>query len=190
MNKIKQIILFGIAVLMCSCQSKPMELSTEAVSVPLGGNTYVTAGKESAKVSTDGIKSWTGTDAVLSAWFKTSQPGDLNLFLKGKAADGPSTVKVTFGGKSFTVKVTEAEETVIPVGKVSVTEPGYIRVDLQGEKKEGAQFANISELLIDGPAAQEPLYFVRNFEPYWGMRGTFCTYEIYIAGRIGRIFLQ
>ena len=45
MNKIKQIILFGIAVLMCSCQSKPMELSTEAVSVPLGGNTYVTAGK-------------------------------------------------------------------------------------------------------------------------------------------------
>ena len=133
MNKIKQIILFGIAVLMCSCQSKQMEPSAEAVSVPLGGNTYVTAGKESAKVSTDGIKSWTGTDAVLSAWFKTSQPGDLNLFLKGKAADGPSTVKVTFGGKSFTVKVTEAEETVIPVGKVSVTEPGYIRVDLQGE---------------------------------------------------------
>ena len=105
MNKIKQIILFGIAVLMCSCQSKQMEPSAEAVSVPLGGNTYVTAGKESAKVSTDGIKSWTGTDAVLSAWFKTSQPGDLNLFLKGKAADGPSTVKVTFGGKSFTVKV-------------------------------------------------------------------------------------
>ena len=69
--------------------------------------------------------------------------------------------------------MTEAEETVIPVGKVSVTEPGYIRVDLQGEEKEGAQFANISELLIDGPAAQEPLYFVRNFEPYWGMQGYF-----------------
>ena len=47
MNKIKQIILFGIAVLMCSCQSKQMEPSAEAVSVPLGGNTYVTAGKES-----------------------------------------------------------------------------------------------------------------------------------------------
>jgi len=62
MNKIKQIILFGIAVLMCSCQSKQMEPSAEAVSVPLGGNTYVTAGKESAKVSTDGIKSWTGAD--------------------------------------------------------------------------------------------------------------------------------
>ena len=69
MNKIKQIILFGIAVLMCSCQSKQMEPSAEAVSVPLGGNTYVTAGKERAKVSTDGNKSWTGTDAVLSAWF-------------------------------------------------------------------------------------------------------------------------
>lgn len=171
MNKIKQIILLGTAILLCSCQGKQMEPSAQAISVSLGGNTYVTGGNRSAMVSTDGIKSWTGADAVLSSWFKISQPGDLNLFLKAKATDGPSTVKVTFGGKSFTVKVTEAEETVIPVGSASITDAGYIRVDLQGEKKEGGQFAKISELLIDGSAAQEPLYFVRNFEPYWGMRG-------------------
>lgn len=171
MNKIKQIILSGAVLLMCSCQVKQMELSPEAVSVSLGGNTYVTAGEESAQVSTEGIKSWTGTDAVLSSWFKIGQPGELKLFLKAKATDGPSTVKVTLGGKSFTVKITDAEETVVPVGSISIQEPGYIRVDLQGEKKEGAQFATISEWVIDGAAAQEPLFFVRDFEPYWGMRG-------------------
>ncbi|WP_347394845.1 DUF5077 domain-containing protein, partial [Parabacteroides leei] len=172
MKKIKQIILLGMAVwMMCSCQSKKLELSAEAVAVPLGGNTYVTAGKEGAKVSTEGIKSWTGSDAVLSSWFKVSQAGELKLFLKATATGGPSVVKVTFGGKSFTVKITEAEETIIPVGSVLLAEPGYVRVDLQGEKKEGAQFAGISELLIDGSAAQEPLSFIRDFEPYWGMRG-------------------
>ena len=172
MKKIKQVILLGMAVwMMCSCQGKKLELSAEAVAVPLGGNTYVTAGKEGAKVSTEGIKSWTGSDAVLSSWFKVSQAGELKLFLKATATDGPSVVKVTFGGKSFTVKITEAEETIVPVGSVLLAEPGYVRVDLQGEEKEGAQFAGISELLIDGPAAQEPLYFIRDFEPYWGMRG-------------------
>ena len=159
MKKIKQVILLGMAVwMMCSCQGKKLELSAEAVAVPLGGNTYVTAGKEGAKVSTEGIKSWTDSDAVLSSWFKISQAGELKLFLKATAADGPSVVKVTFGGKSFTVKITDAEETIVPVGSVLLAEPGYVRVDLQGEEKDGTQFAGISELLIDGPAAQEPLY--------------------------------
>ena len=171
MKKIKQVFLMGIAVLMCSCQGKQLELSADAVVVPLGGNTYVTAGKDGAKVSTEGIKSWTGPEAVLSSWFKVSQAGELKLFLKASATEGPSVVKVTFGGKSFDVKVVDAAETVIPVGSILLSEPGYVRVDLQGEKKEGTQFAGISELLIDGPAAREPLYFIRDFEPYWGMRG-------------------
>lgn len=171
MKKIKQVFLLGIAVLMCSCQGKQLELSADAVVVPLGGNTYVTAGKDGAKVSTEGIKSWTGPEAVLSSWFKVSQAGELKLFLKASATEGPSVVKVTFGGKSFDVKVVDAAETVIPVGSILLSEPGYVRVDLQGEKKEGTQFAGISELLIDGLAAREPLYFIRDFEPYWGMRG-------------------
>lgn len=171
MKKIKQVFLLGIAVLMCSCQGKQLELSADAVVVPLGGNTYVTAGKDGAKVSTEGIKSWTEPEAVLSSWFKVSQAGELKLFLKASATEGPSVVKVTFGGKSFDVKVVDAAETVIPVGSILLSEPGYVRVDLQGEKKEGTQFAGISELLIDGPAAREPLYFIRDFEPYWGMRG-------------------
>ena len=171
MKKIKQVFLLGIAVLMCSCQGKQLELTADAVVVPLGGNTYVTAGKDGAKVSTEGIKSWTGPEAVLSSWFKVSQAGELKLFLKASATEGPSVVKVTFGGKSFDVKVVDAAETVIPVGSILLSEPGYVRVDLQGEKKEGTQFAGISERLIDGPAAREPLYFIRDFEPYWGMRG-------------------
>lgn len=171
MKKIKQVFLLGIAVLMCSCQGKQLELTVDAVVVPLGGNTYVTAGKDGAKVSTEGIKSWTGPEAVLSSWFKVSQAGELKLFLKASATEGSSVVKVTFGGKSFDVKVVDAAETVIPVGSILLSEPGYVRVDLQGEKKEGTQFAGISELLIDGPAAREPLYFIRDFEPYWGMRG-------------------
>lgn len=171
MKKIKQNIFLNVVVLLCACQGPKMELSDNAVAVPVGGNTYVTAGKESARVTTEGIKSWTGNDAVLSSWFKVTHPGELCLFMKAKAQDGPSTIKVDVEGKSFAVNVSDAEEKVIPVGRVRITAPGYIRVDMRGEKKAGEQFAAISELMVDGEAAAEPMYFVRNFEPYWGLRG-------------------
>lgn len=171
MKVVKQFALLGAIALLSSCMEPQKQVSADAVAVPIAGNTYVTAGKAGAVVTTNGIESWTEPAAVLSSWFKVSSPGELNLFLKAKAQDGVSVLKVTVAGKTFAVKVKGTEETVIPVGSVTVAEPGYVRVDMQGEKKEGAQFAAISELLVDGAAAVEPLFFVRGFEPYWGLRG-------------------
>lgn len=171
MKVVKQFALLGAIALLSSCMEPQKQVSADAVAVPIAGNTYVTAGKAGAVVTTNGIESWTEAAAVLSSWFKVSSPGELNLFLKAKAQDGVSVLKVTVAGKTFAVKVKGTEETVIPVGSVTVAEPGYVRVDMQGEKKEGAQFATISELLVDGAAAVEPLFFVRGFEPYWGLRG-------------------
>lgn len=171
MKVVKQFALLGAIALLSSCMEPQKQVSADAVAVPIAGNTYVTAGKAGAVVTTNGIESWTEAAAVLSSWFKVSSPGELNLFLKAKAQDGVSVLKVTVAGKTFAVKVKGTEEAVIPVGSVTVAEPGYVRVDMQGEKKEGAQFATISELLVDGAAAVEPLFFVRGFEPYWGLRG-------------------
>ncbi|WP_280771228.1 DUF3472 domain-containing protein [Parabacteroides sp. PH5-17] len=148
-----------------------MELSENAVSVPIAGNTYVTGGKGDAFVSTEGIVRWTGEEAVLSSWFKVSHAGDLLLFLKAKAIDGVSELSVSCNGQTFSVQVKEEEETIISVGKVTLNEAGYVRVDMKGIKKEGHQFPSISELLIDGEAAQKPLYYVHDFETYWALRG-------------------
>ena len=168
---IKQIFAFGLVALMCSCQNNKMELSPNAVSIPITGNTYVTAGKEYANVSPEGIQAWTSPESVLSSWFKISHPGELNLYIKANAAEGASTLQISLEGKKFIVKVSDTQDTIIPVGKIPIGQPGYIRIDIQGIEKEGAQFANLTELLIDGTAATEPLNFIRDFEPYWGMRG-------------------
>ena len=172
MKIIRQILVASAACLTLCCCQKTMELSENAVAIDIAGNTYLTSGSESAaKVSTKGIESWTGDDAILSSWFKVSQPGELKLFMKARASEGASTLLVRVAGKEFTVDVSQPEETVLSVGSVNLTEPGYIRVDMQGKKKKGEQFAQVSELLIDGAAAAEPLYFTRNFEPYWALRG-------------------
>lgn len=157
----------------CCCQREAQKgLPDDVVFVPVAGNTYVTHGNEFAAVSPKGIESWKGEEAVLSTWFKTSKSGGLDLYIEASAKRGASEIKVTCCGASFNVKVDQAEETVIPVGHITTPpEAGYIRIDMQGVKKTGAEFADVTGFYLGGEAAQEPLYFVRDFDAYWGMRG-------------------
>lgn len=167
----KSVLTLSAAFLLLSCQQR-MELPANAVVVPIEGNTYVTAGQDGAKISRRGtIAAWTQPDAILSTWFRVTNPGELQLFLKTEPVEAASTLEVSLQGKQFTVEVKKAEESVFPVGRVTVNAPGYIRVDLKGIKKESEHFPVVTELLIAGEAAAEPLHFVRDFETYWGMRG-------------------
>lgn len=154
-----------------SCQQTPMRASADAVSIPVAGNTYVTAGKSDAFVSTEGIVRWTGEEAVLSSWFKTSHAGELKLFIKASSHEGESILEVSCEGQAFNVKINHPEEKIIPVGVITLREAGYVRVDIRGIKKDNGRFANISEIVIDGEAARSPVYYVHDFEPYWGLRG-------------------
>lgn len=172
MNILKNGIAAFAAIFLSGCQFfGQMEVSENAISIPIAGNTYVTNGKGDAFVSTEGIARWTGEEAILSSWFKVSHTGELRLFMKAKAIDGVSEINVSCEGQNYTLKVEDTEETIMPIGKVTIRESGYIRVDIKGVKKEGNQFPSITELIIDGDAAQEPICYVHDFETYWALRG-------------------
>ncbi|MDR1203545.1 MAG: DUF3472 domain-containing protein [Tannerellaceae bacterium] len=172
MRIVKNCIAAFAAIFLSGCQFfGQMEMSENAISIPIAGNTYVTAGKGDAFVLTEGITRWTGEEAVLSSWFKVSHIGELRLFMKAKAIDGTSEISVSCEGENFTLTIDDTEETILPVGKVSIIEPGYIRVDIKGIKKEGSRFPAITELIIDGEAARKPIDYVHDFEIYWALRG-------------------
>lgn len=171
MNIKKLITAVCISGLLFSCDGNRMQLSPEAIAIDIAGNTYVTKNREGAKVSAKGIESWTQADAVLSTWFKTAQTGQLDLFMKVDAAEAPAELLINIENNTFTVKIKEEGESVVPVGIVTINQPGYMRIDMKGIKKEGAQFPQVKEWLVSGTAATEPLHFVHDFEPYWGLRG-------------------
>lgn len=172
MNRYTYIIYTLAAFLLAGCTGGVrMKPSDRAIAIPVAGNTYVTAGKSDAFVSHEGIVSWTGEEAVLSTWFKVSHTGELKLFLKAKAETGASEIKVTHNGKEYKVTVDQTDEAIIPVGRLTVAQPGYQRIDIQGVKKGNGHFPVITELLVDGEAAADSLYYVHDFEPYWALRG-------------------
>ncbi len=143
------------------------------VSIPLTGNTYITSGQRIPDIiGENGITAWDKPEIVFSLWFKLSNPGELNVALRTKnEAKDNSKVKVSVAGMTNEINISGETWSVVPAGKVKIEKAGYVRVDIQGLEKSGKSFGSISEVIVSGTSAKEPVYFVRNFSHYWGRRG-------------------
>ena len=77
-------ILTSISLLIsaCSCTPNILEPSQQAVTIPLGGNAYITTRGEgeNGKITENGILQWTNPSTVYSVFFRISKPGQMSLF--------------------------------------------------------------------------------------------------------------
>ncbi|HIU55220.1 MAG TPA: DUF5077 domain-containing protein, partial [Candidatus Gallibacteroides avistercoris] len=112
-------LLAGISVL-SSCN----RISTEGmISVPMGGNAYITGGERGAVIDKNGLTRWSDEQAIVSAWFKTSQAGKLDVALRAKS-EASASLKMTVADETFDVKIPAGDWAVIPVGSVTLPESG------------------------------------------------------------------
>ncbi len=140
--------------------------AAETWSVPLAGNAYVTSGQDGAGPR------WDDAETVRSIYFRIDRPAELKLALKATVPHGKSKVRATAAGKAFTADLTGSGD--FPLGAVRVKEAGYVRVDLQGVKKDGTVFADASELVVSSDTRDLTLAYVKDNEGnrfYWGRRG-------------------
>ncbi|RYG03426.1 MAG: DUF5077 domain-containing protein, partial [Chitinophagaceae bacterium] len=145
------------------------------IKVPLAGNAYITTLGAAEEINENGLANWTSQTAVTSTYFRVSKKGLLSIGLRGKVVGGNSTVKLTVNGKSFNVKLSGEAVTSYPAGNITLTDTGYIKVDLQGVSKTGNYFGDIAEILIGGPATTGDLVFANDPENYyWSRRGPSC----------------
>ncbi len=164
----------GIAVLLpaYSCVSQPPLPSQQAVVVPMGGNTYITSKDDAStgKIGKDGIENWTSPSTVYSSFFRITKPGKMLLFLKYNLS-GNSEIKVTSGKSDMKVNLPEGDDQVKFIGSFVQTDTGYVRVDFQGVKRTGEEFARVAALLVDGEVTAGTMNYVGDFSFYWGRRG-------------------
>ena len=146
-----------------------------AVTVPLGGNAYVTQPSPTANetIADDGLHDWDSGKAVISVYFDVQRAGDLKLALVG-ALNGAShsTVKVSVGGQSRLVNLSSSASTPFDAGTFTIAQPGYAKVDLQGVSTDGGYYGDISGLQVGGSATAAGTVYANdpaNF--YWSRRG-------------------
>lgn len=153
----------------------------QTVNIPLGGNAYVTRKAGSVEIGENGIINWDSENATISSWFKVSHSGRLLLSIRARTTEGHSKINMEVNGKSFDFTIKNTDWETLQAGSIDVQKNQYIRVDFKGVLKTGRFFGEISDLIVEGEPAQEPLIFVREAENfYFGRRGpsVHLSYEV------------
>jgi len=127
--------------------------------VPMGGNAYVTK--------------QVGADTVQSIYFRVDRPADLEISLKAKVPTGESKIRATLNGKPVEKKLKGGEGSEVALGRVTMKEAGYVRVDLQGVSEKEGVFAEVESVKVLSKDPVELNYVKDNEESrfYWGRRG-------------------
>ena len=144
--------------------------------VPLGGNAYLTAAAAGStdRIDLSGANVWTSAESVFSVYFRTDRAATFDLALRLSVKEGESVIRASVAGGVFEKSIAAGEWQVVPLGKVSVERAGYVRVDLQGLRKSGEAFAEVSDLVVSTAAEGVALDYVKDDGDgrfYWGRRG-------------------
>lgn len=139
---------------------------TSSLEIGMSGNSYATRQHDGARITDRGLTRWTDPKSVVSVYFylHESTTADLSLLAKGH-----SEIKVSYGKKHFKVRLDSDDFTQVPVGRISVSKPGYVRIDLQGLSMEGNSFGEVKQLVAANVSGKSS--YVTNFADYWGRRG-------------------
>jgi hypothetical protein len=145
---------------------------TSAVS--LAGNAFVTKSAEGSQdgMGGDGLQ-WQQADTQFSVYFHVDRPCELSLALRARS-EGKSVIQAKVLSQSWQVSIESKDYAESALGKVSVKALGYVRVDLQGMSKAGAQYADVAEVIVRSSTPGLKLSYVKSNEGnmfYWGKRG-------------------
>lgn len=143
--------------------------------VPIGGNAYLTASAENGQdaLSRRGLR-WQEKESVFSIYFRVDRPAVLELALQIKVPEGKSVIEARVGSQRFEVKAEAGAGAEVAIGKVDIKQAGYVRVDLQGIRRSGPVFAEVSDLVVKSATEGLAPDFVKSNEGnmfYWGRRG-------------------
>lgn len=143
--------------------------------VPMAGNTFQTAPKPGGNgAQQNGPVAWSDRDAVFSVFFRVDRPAQIHLALNAATRNGQSIIATRIDRQKFQTVIKGPGTSRHDIGVARITEPGYVRVDLQGIERTGDVFAEITELLLSSNTDGLTIDFVQNNKGnmyYWGRRG-------------------
>lgn len=137
--------------------------------IPFGGNVWV---KAPAAITDSGLVNWSSPKTTARIYFRPSVPQLFRISLRLKVPSGTSQIAVAAGGKVFNKKVANPVFDTIAIGQISVSQPGYVKVNVTGISKTGKVYAEITDLIINYNKTDDDLEFVKKGSSFhFGRRG-------------------
>jgi len=142
--------------------------------IPIAGNSFL-ENPLGTVISKNGISNWFNKETEIYTFFKVSKKGRLNVSLKGHVrGDGISTINVIIGDANNFEKTKQEKQVKISgsiiqeytIGDFDISFAGYLKVVLKGVNKTAVSFANITDIVISGPATLGENIFVNDDKIY------------------------
>ncbi len=148
---------------------------SEEWSIPVGGNAYrlSTEGNERSGRNKETL-SWGDGNSVYAFYFHVDRSCDLKLQVEGRSDQGAAQLLFSLGDRQFKTSIQGKEFSVSDIGDVSIDQPGYVRVDVQGKELAGSSFGELKGLKVQSNTAGLKLTCVASNQGnmfYWGRRG-------------------
>lgn len=143
--------------------------------VPAGGNTFRLAPDFKHRgLKRDGLLTWADSSEVFAIYFRVDRAAELQLGFVARVPRGLSQLRVAVADQEFQLERDNREFAEHGIGTVQVSEPCYVRVELQGLERSGDVFAEIRELIVRSTTSDLQLTCVSTNDGnmfYWGRRG-------------------
>ncbi|MDB5131849.1 MAG: nematoblast specific protein [Mucilaginibacter sp.] len=149
--------------------------NADTVFIPLGGNAWRTGRDTSGGYITNtGIANWTDRDVKFTTYVRLTKKGNFKLWISPSIFPGKSTIAITALKTTKLVSPTGFVQKYQFVGEWTVTDTGYLPIQIKGIAKSGYTFAATNSIKLAGSAINSGTAFVKNNEGnffYWGRRG-------------------
>ncbi|PHN03698.1 DUF3472 domain-containing protein [Flavilitoribacter nigricans] len=159
------------------------------IDIPLAGNAWVLEepAASSGLIQESGLTNWSDPGQTIGVFFHLERTGRLDVAIRARLQNGASEITGTLGGVSKKVNIaTTTDWVTIPIGTFEVTQPGYQRLELRGDSRTAAVFAEVEMVLLAGPATKGKVHFIKD-EFYWGRRGPSVHYWFPQSDAVGEI---
>lgn len=144
----------------------------ERITIPIGGNTFLTSTGDKDQVTSVGIKEWKSTESVLSTFVHLLHPQKAVMLLELDEQTEESEINISIGSYTSQVSLPKGT-TTIEVGTLPFSE-GYNQIDFKGVHRGKGNFATLKAIHLDPiEVTFEPSYVKDNMDSrfYWGRRG-------------------
>ncbi len=165
--------LFVFMLLVTNGYAARHQADSSAIKVPIGGNGWLSKGAQ-AKLGENGLTNWIDNADTISVYVRLESAGMLNISLRLQVPDGASRISVTAGKTVLIKTVSKGDAEVVDFGNATIKSAGYVQIKLQGVRKSGSVYANVTDLVLSGPAVSKGAAYVKDNHGdyyYWGHRG-------------------
>lgn len=162
-------------LLFISCSESALQesdIQTKSATIAMAGNAFLTDGN-SGSITQNGIVGWQDTSSIFSVFVKLEQPAEAEIKLRAKSETGKSLVSLEIDGNIKSSEITSQSFELISFGQFELPGDEYIQINLRGIEKNGTDFADVTDLVLELPA-DVSLSYVKdndNGRYYWGRRG-------------------